>query len=113
VGRLQPDLSRGGTREGWRAGCLVGCRATRDYGNDDAPKAKKTWTSKKRDKFVDRAAARRQGLDNEFTEVIAVRDEFERRQEGDDAADVEAKRQLLGGDAEHSILVKGRSSPSE
>lgn len=89
-------------------------RATREYNADDgAPKAKKTWVSKKSDKYVDRAAARRQGLDNEFTEVIAVRDEFERRQEGDDAADVEAKRQLLGGDAEHSILVKGQSLSSD
>lgn len=65
---------------------------------------------KKQGKYVDRAAARRMGLDDEFTDVLAMGDEFEKQHAEGNVEDIEEKRKLLGGDAEHSILVKGESS---
>ncbi|BEI81127.1 hypothetical protein CcaverHIS002_0202870 [Cutaneotrichosporon cavernicola] len=60
-------------------------------------------------RYKDRAAIRRAGGDGEYKEVEHLLEEFERRkaEAGDDADKVEAQREYLGGDAEHSVLVKG------
>ncbi|KAF8347867.1 hypothetical protein F5887DRAFT_1258993 [Amanita rubescens] len=50
----------------------------------------------------------RKGGGNDYAEVEAVLDEFEKRNaDNADKDDVERKRKYLGGDSEHSILVKG------
>ncbi|KAK2463538.1 hypothetical protein APHAL10511_004289 [Amanita phalloides] len=64
-------------------------------------KVKKTSESK----YRDRAGERRQGGGNDYAEVEAVLEEFERRHANN--ADKDEKRKYLGGDSEHSILVKG------
>ncbi|EPQ56242.1 hypothetical protein GLOTRDRAFT_138030 [Gloeophyllum trabeum ATCC 11539] len=56
-------------------------------------------------KYRDRAVERREGVGNDFAEVETLLEDFEKRNA--DAADLEEKRRYLGGDAEHSILVKG------
>ncbi|EKM81726.1 hypothetical protein AGABI1DRAFT_126088 [Agaricus bisporus var. burnettii JB137-S8] len=59
-------------------------------------------------KYRDRAAERRVGGGNDYAHVEAIRDDFERQIAGnEDQTDVEEKRKYLGGDGEHSILVKG------
>ncbi|RSH95438.1 hypothetical protein EHS25_000530 [Saitozyma podzolica] len=60
--------------------------------------------------YKDRAAMRRQGVDDEYKGVEKLLEDFERRkaEAGEEDADkIEATRAYLGGDAEHSILVKG------
>lgn len=63
--------------------------------------------------YVDRAQARRQGQDevNEFREVEALREDFERRMaeaKTDEERDkLREQMAFLGGDAKHSVLVKG------
>ncbi|PPQ69828.1 hypothetical protein CVT26_014206 [Gymnopilus dilepis] len=65
---------------------------------------KKTQESK----YRDRASERRTGGGNDYAHIEAIRDDFEKRNaDNDDRAKVEAERQYLGGDSEHSILVKG------
>ncbi|CAK5283116.1 unnamed protein product [Mycena citricolor] len=54
--------------------------------------------------YRDRAAERRDGGTNDFAHVEAVLDDFEKRV-GDSATD--DQRRYLGGDGEHSVLVKG------
>ncbi|TFK29697.1 hypothetical protein FA15DRAFT_663864 [Coprinopsis marcescibilis] len=59
-------------------------------------------------KYRDRATERRTGLAHDFAHVEAVLEEFEKQaNEGVDQADIEEKRKYLGGDSEHSVLVKG------
>ncbi|KAF8630173.1 hypothetical protein AX15_003118 [Amanita polypyramis BW_CC] len=59
-------------------------------------------------KYRDRAAERRQGGGNDFAEVEAVLEEFKKRHaDDDDKEEVDEKRKYLGGDSDHSILVKG------
>ncbi|CDZ97056.1 IK cytokine down-regulator of HLA class II [Phaffia rhodozyma] len=72
-------------------------------------KVRKPTDEKEQSKYQDRASQRRAGLEDEYSGVIALKDEFERRAaaEGEDAAALEEKRKYLGGDADHSILVKG------
>ncbi|TFK65607.1 hypothetical protein BDN72DRAFT_962412 [Pluteus cervinus] len=55
-------------------------------------------------KYRDRAAERRTGGPNDFAEAEALLEEFERQT---NKAEIEEKRKYLGGDSEHSILVKG------
>ncbi|KAI0924909.1 hypothetical protein AcW2_005645 [Taiwanofungus camphoratus] len=58
--------------------------------------------------YRDRAAERRLGLDNEYAQVEALADAFERRNaENADRKAVEEQRRYLGGDSEHSVLVRG------
>ncbi|KAF8967607.1 RED-like protein N-terminal region-domain-containing protein [Flammula alnicola] len=65
---------------------------------------KKTQDSK----YRDRAAERRVGGGNDYAQVEAVLEEFEKKNaDAEDKAKVEAQRKYLGGDSEHSILVKG------
>jgi uncharacterized FAD-dependent dehydrogenase len=60
-------------------------------------------------RYKDRAAMRRDGDAGEFKNVTALMENFEKRKAdaGADAEAIEAQRAHLGGDAEHSVLVKG------
>ncbi|VDC03518.1 unnamed protein product [Peniophora sp. CBMAI 1063] len=69
-------------------------------------KKDKDGEKKKKDaRWRDRAAERREGKEGDFADVEAVLKEFEKRNEGEE--DMEDKRAYLGGDAEHSVLVRG------
>ncbi|PFH51801.1 hypothetical protein AMATHDRAFT_141736, partial [Amanita thiersii Skay4041] len=58
--------------------------------------------------YRDRAAERRTGGGNDYAEVEAVLEQFEKRHATDEnKEEVENKRKYLGGDSDHSILVKG------
>ncbi|KAF5362213.1 hypothetical protein D9756_002331 [Leucocoprinus leucothites] len=59
-------------------------------------------------KYRDRAAERREGGGNDYAHVESVLEDFQRRNaDSEDQKAVEEKRKYLGGDSEHSILVKG------
>ncbi|KAJ3841431.1 hypothetical protein F5878DRAFT_12138 [Lentinula raphanica] len=58
-------------------------------------------------KYRDRAAERRGGEGNDYAQVEAVLEEFEKRTADQDEHAVDEQRQYLGGDSDHSILVKG------
>ncbi|KAF8634593.1 hypothetical protein AX17_004182 [Amanita inopinata Kibby_2008] len=59
-------------------------------------------------KYRDRAAERRDGGGNDYAQVEAVLEEFEKRHVNNaNKNEVEQQRKYLGGDSEHSILVKG------
>ncbi|KAK4686288.1 hypothetical protein P7C73_g3835, partial [Tremellales sp. Uapishka_1] len=74
----------------------------------DAPKFQPRNTVKK-GKYQDRAEMRRQGVEDEYKPVEKLLEDFEKRkaEAGEDVEKVEAQRAYLGGDATHSILVKG------
>lgn len=57
--------------------------------------------------YRDRAAERREGMANDYAQVEAILEDFEQRaaHEGKDV--VEEQRKYLGGDSQHTILVKG------
>ncbi|CEQ41211.1 SPOSA6832_02905, partial [Sporobolomyces salmonicolor] len=57
--------------------------------------------------YRDRAAERRQGKDGDFAEAEKLLEDFKARAEGTDKATLEEQMKYLGGDATHSILVKG------
>ncbi|CCO37693.1 hypothetical protein BN14_11852 [Rhizoctonia solani AG-1 IB] len=57
-------------------------------------------------KYRDRAAERRGGA-NEYAEVEGLLEEFEKRMVGEDREIVDEQRKYLGGDATHTVLVKG------
>ncbi|KAG6888665.1 hypothetical protein C0995_006783 [Termitomyces sp. Mi166 len=57
--------------------------------------------------YRDRAAERREGLGGDYAQVEAVLEDFEKRSAGQDKSTLEAQRHYLGGDATHTILVKG------
>ncbi|KAI0272514.1 RED-like protein N-terminal region-domain-containing protein, partial [Gloeopeniophorella convolvens] len=60
------------------------------------------------DAYRDRAEERRLGKEGDFAQVEAVLEEFERRNaDNEDKATVDAQRRYLGGDSDHTILVKG------
>ncbi|KAF4592937.1 hypothetical protein EYR38_008643 [Pleurotus pulmonarius] len=57
--------------------------------------------------YRDRASERRGGKGNDYAQVEALLEDFERRNAEADKDDVEEQRKYLGGDGDHSILVKG------
>ncbi|KAG6868073.1 hypothetical protein C0993_007806 [Termitomyces sp. T159_Od127] len=57
--------------------------------------------------YRDRAAERREGLEGDYALVEAVLEDFEKRSAGQDKATLDAQRHYLGGDATHTVLVKG------
>ncbi|KAG9079812.1 hypothetical protein FRC06_007440 [Ceratobasidium sp. 370] len=65
-------------------------------------KVKKTTDSK----YRDRASERRGGI-NEYAEVEGILRDFEERTAGEDKDTIEQQRKYLGGDATHTVLVKG------
>lgn len=62
---------------------------------------------KSESKYRDRAAERRDGGKSDYAQVEAVLEVFEQRTANDDKDTVDEQRQYLGGDSEHTILVKG------
>ncbi|KAI0317153.1 RED-like protein N-terminal region-domain-containing protein [Amylostereum chailletii] len=63
---------------------------------------------KKPSNYRDRAEERRIGKEGDYAQVEAVLEDFERQNAvSEDKAEVEDKRRYLGGDSDHSILVKG------
>ncbi|KJA28052.1 hypothetical protein HYPSUDRAFT_34362 [Hypholoma sublateritium FD-334 SS-4] len=58
-------------------------------------------------KYRDRASERRGGDGNDYAHVEAVLEEFEKKNADEDKETVDEQRKYLGGDGEHSILVKG------
>ncbi|KAF9820853.1 hypothetical protein IEO21_01080 [Rhodonia placenta] len=58
--------------------------------------------------YRDRASERRLGLDSDYAQVEALADDFERKNaDNADRKAVEEQRRYLGGDSEHTVLVKG------
>ncbi|KAG2338612.1 hypothetical protein BDR05DRAFT_992493 [Suillus weaverae] len=72
-----------------------------------APTFKPRKVKKTEAKYRDRAAERRDGGKSDYAQVEAVLEVFERRTANDDKDTVDEQRQYLGGDSEHTILVKG------
>ncbi|KAF8845117.1 hypothetical protein BDN67DRAFT_920468 [Paxillus ammoniavirescens] len=58
-------------------------------------------------KYRDRAAERRVGIGNDYAKIEAVLEDFEKRGAHEDKDVLEQQRKYLGGDSEHTILVKG------
>ncbi|KAJ6581606.1 hypothetical protein B0H19DRAFT_513828 [Mycena capillaripes] len=69
------------------------------------PAFKPRKVKKSEGKYRDRAAERRVGEGNDYAEVEAVLEDFEKRLGNSTATD--EQRRYLGGDSDHSILVKG------
>ncbi|EMD39090.1 hypothetical protein CERSUDRAFT_112785 [Gelatoporia subvermispora B] len=58
--------------------------------------------------YRDRASERRLGVNNDYAEVEAIAEDFERRAASTaDPKTIEEQRQYLGGDSTHTVLVKG------
>ncbi|KAG1740060.1 RED-like protein N-terminal region-domain-containing protein [Suillus lakei] len=72
-----------------------------------APTFKPRKVKKTETKYRDRAAERRDGGKSDYAQVEAVLEVFEQRTANDDKDTVDEQRQYLGGDSEHTILVKG------
>ncbi|GLB41695.1 putative ergosterol biosynthesis ERG4/ERG24 family protein [Lyophyllum shimeji] len=68
------------------------------------PRKVKKTTEKQ---YRDRAAERRVGAGNDYADVEAVLEDFEKRNAGQDKSTLDAQRPYLGGDGAHSVLVKG------
>ncbi|KAF9047023.1 hypothetical protein BDZ89DRAFT_1058082 [Hymenopellis radicata] len=62
---------------------------------------------KKDGKYRDRAAERRVGEGNDFAQVEALLEDFNEQTAKDDKKAADDKRRYLGGDSEHTVLVKG------
>ncbi|KAI0731357.1 RED-like protein N-terminal region-domain-containing protein [Earliella scabrosa] len=64
--------------------------------------------SAKGEQYRDRAAERRLGVNNDYAQVEALAEDFERKNaEIEDRKAVDEQRKYLGGDSEHTVLVKG------
>ncbi|KAI0339440.1 hypothetical protein BDW22DRAFT_1486895 [Trametopsis cervina] len=85
-----------------------------------APAAKKSKTKKAdpaqpafkpravtKDQYRDRALERRHGVAGDYAQVEALAEDFERRNADQDREKLEEQRRYLGGDSEHTVLVKG------
>ncbi|OSD04802.1 hypothetical protein PYCCODRAFT_1465765 [Trametes coccinea BRFM310] len=58
--------------------------------------------------YRDRASERRLGVGNDYAQVEALAEEFEKRHaDNEDRQAVDEQRKYLGGDSEHTVLVKG------
>ncbi|KAI0794078.1 RED-like protein N-terminal region-domain-containing protein [Fomes fomentarius] len=58
--------------------------------------------------YRDRATERRLGQNNDYAQIEALAEDFERRNaEIEDRKAVDEQRKYLGGDSEHTVLVKG------
>ncbi|KAG8221014.1 RED-like protein N-terminal region-domain-containing protein [Butyriboletus roseoflavus] len=71
------------------------------------PAFKPRKVKKTESKYRDRAAERRDGVGNDYAQVEAVLDDFEKRLAHEDKNVIEQQRKYLGGDSQHTILVKG------
>ncbi|KAJ2934841.1 hypothetical protein H1R20_g2254, partial [Candolleomyces eurysporus] len=76
--------------------------------SEPAFKPRKVKPSEKDGKYRDRASERRHGEAGDFAHVEALLADFEKQAKDEGSmAEVEEKRKYLGGDSEHSVLVKG------
>ncbi|KAI0325891.1 hypothetical protein GY45DRAFT_1356508 [Cubamyces sp. BRFM 1775] len=76
--------------------------------SEPAFKPRQVKKGAKGDAYRDRATERRLGIANDYAQVEALADEFERRNaENEDRQAVEEQRKYLGGDSEHTVLAKG------
>ncbi|KAJ7334236.1 hypothetical protein DFH08DRAFT_1083646 [Mycena albidolilacea] len=99
--KKQPQKSRGSLLV---SGGTAGGAARKTIGASE-PAFKPRKVKKADGKYRDRAAERRVGEGNDYAEVEAVLEDFEKRV-GDNSA-TDEQRRYLGGDSDHSILVKG------
>ncbi|KAJ7696578.1 hypothetical protein B0H17DRAFT_402130 [Mycena rosella] len=99
-GSKQPQKSRGSLLVA--GGTAASTRKTVDASE---PAFKPRKVKKSEGKYRDRAAERRVGEGNDYAQVEAVLEDFEKRLGDNNATDEE--RKYLGGDSDHSILVKG------
>ncbi|CAK9783171.1 unnamed protein product [Cutaneotrichosporon oleaginosum] len=104
-------LGRAPPKRGWGTKAKPPAKKESDKSGDGTDGSRPAFAPRSQAKKVqapqykDRAAIRRAGGDGEYKEVEHLLEEFERRkvEAGEDAD----KREYLGGDAEHSVLVKG------
>ncbi|KAJ7446710.1 RED-like protein N-terminal region-domain-containing protein [Mycena latifolia] len=103
------ESGSGGSKQSQRSrgSLLVAGTATSTRKTVDAsePAFKPRKVKKSEGKYRDRAAERRVGEGNDYAQVEAVLEDFEKRLGDNNATDEE--RKYLGGDSDHSILVKG------
>ncbi|KAJ7879915.1 hypothetical protein B0H14DRAFT_3129458 [Mycena olivaceomarginata] len=112
--KKQPQKSRGSLLVSGGTAALTDSTANRRKTIGASEPAFKPRKVKKADaKYRDRAAERRVGEGNDYAEVEAVLEDFEKRL-GDNTAvcldgfaQTDEQRRYLGGDSDHSILVKG------
>ncbi|KAI0687988.1 RED-like protein N-terminal region-domain-containing protein [Cytidiella melzeri] len=71
------------------------------------PGFKPRAVKKKSDAYRDRAAERREGVAGDYAQVEALAEDFERRNADQDPKTLEEQRRYLGGDSDHTVLVKG------
>ncbi|KAH0836752.1 RED-like protein N-terminal region-domain-containing protein [Lanmaoa asiatica] len=80
-------------------------KATISASSEPAFKPRKV--KKTESKYRDRASERRDGIGNDYAQVEAVLEDFEKRVAYEDKDVIEQQRKYLGGDSQHTILVKG------
>ncbi|KAH9066708.1 RED-like protein N-terminal region-domain-containing protein [Lactarius vividus] len=72
------------------------------------PAFKPRKVKKAAEAYRDRAEERRVGKEGDYAPIEAILEEFEKRNaDNEDRAAVDEQRRYLGGDSDHSILVKG------
>ncbi|KAJ6515058.1 hypothetical protein C8R47DRAFT_1173022 [Mycena vitilis] len=84
---------------------MLRCGCSRKTVDASEPAFKPRKVKKSEGKYRDRAAERRVGEGNDYAQVEAVLEDFEKRLGDNNATD--EQRKYLGGDSSHSILVKG------
>ncbi|KII87329.1 hypothetical protein PLICRDRAFT_42954 [Plicaturopsis crispa FD-325 SS-3] len=101
--------SNGSTPNQSRGSLLTASSSKQKTVNASQPAFKPRKVKKQADsQYRDRAAERRVGEGNDYAQVEAVLEDFERRAaESEDKDTVEQQRRYLGGDKDHTILVKG------
>ncbi|KXN87428.1 Protein Red [Leucoagaricus sp. SymC.cos] len=119
--RLLLQSSKSSSTPRGDSGSGTGSSRGNNLSNNGAPNSKKVDSSQPafkprkvkkaggtEGKYRDRAAERRGGGRNDYAHVEAIFEDFERRNaKNEDKKAVEEQRKYLGGDGEHSILVKG------
>ncbi|GJE91228.1 hypothetical protein PsYK624_073770 [Phanerochaete sordida] len=105
---LQTPSSASAAATASRAGApSAGRKKPKPKNADPAQPAFKPRTVKKLDQYRDRAGERRQGLAHDYAQVEALAEDFEKRNADKDPETLEEQRKYLGGDSEHTVLVKG------
>ncbi|TEB33182.1 hypothetical protein FA13DRAFT_1730943 [Coprinellus micaceus] len=89
-------------------GSLLATAAKPKKIDSSEPAFKPRKVKTKDSKYRDRASERRHGEGNDYAHVEALLEDFEKQtKEAKSQAEIEEKRKYLGGDSEHSVLVKG------
>ncbi|THG97251.1 hypothetical protein EW026_g4710 [Hermanssonia centrifuga] len=84
-----------------------GKKAKTKKADPSQPAFKPRSVKKAEDSYRDRASERRHGIAHDYAQVEALAEDFEKRNADKDRATVEEQRRYLGGDSEHTVLVKG------